>query len=704
MNVKRIVLLVAVLVLVAFGTAWGEPVKRSGYSYIRELSGDVTVESRWNGTVEARRNMPISAGDEMVTGERGRAEVSLADGSVLHVDAGTRVRFLRLKDQQGEEDDFSAIDLTVGSVVLAAARSDESATPRIDTEAATVYLSAGSRARVNADPRRGTVVVTRAGSVEVHTRAGSYTVRAGSYLTVDADNEPEVARGSFSRDRFDIWSADRFDVAADAHSASSRYVDEGYESDVVALDGYGDWSYNNTYSTNVWSPRVNAGWSPYSYGSWYYTPAGLTWWSYDPWGWYPFHYGNWFFDARWNRWCWAPASVYSPAWVYWGFTGSYVGWCPIGWYSGFYSPWWDNYYRSWNGTGRAGVYFSVHGTFPTRTVDLRGWNFTGSGGFGATHGRLDVIPGSRIGDRLGSSVAISSRTITVPAREGGGREAVQGFVREAPRTIERTANTDSIRLAPVLARQRDLPPATTDALRERAVLPVRGRLEGPGVDDLAPRGAAVNRRAVSGETRGRDRDIVTPDRSRVGTDSSPREAPPAARPIERPAAQPPADDNWRGRSRAPSGEPPASVAAPSETRPPAANRPTADWRSRQREVPPARRVIEGAVPGHRPDARGDYPARERDSRPADVRPQTRERSEYAPPPRIEPRPAAAPAPAQQPRNERAAPAPPPARAPAPAVQSAPPPAHVAPPSAAHVAPPPAQSAPPAPHAERGRKD
>ncbi|HEV2063705.1 MAG TPA: FecR domain-containing protein, partial [Thermoanaerobaculia bacterium] len=277
MNVKRIGLLAGVLILVAVGTVRGEPARRSGYSYIRELSGDLTVESRWNGSVEGRRNMPISSGDEIVTGERGRAEVSLADGSVLHVAGGTRVRFVRLRDQQGEDDEFSAVDLKSGSIVLNAAKSDNAAAPRVDTDAATIYLSQGARARVNADPRHGTVVIARTGSAEVRTLAGSFTVKAGSYLSVEGEDEPEIARGSFSRDRFDIWSADRFDVAADAHSAASRYVDEGYESDVVALNGYGDWSYNSTYASDVWSPRVAPGWTPYSNGSWYYTPAGLTW-------------------------------------------------------------------------------------------------------------------------------------------------------------------------------------------------------------------------------------------------------------------------------------------------------------------------------------------------------------------------------------------------------------------------------------------
>ncbi|HYK41720.1 MAG TPA: hypothetical protein VE007_04965, partial [Thermoanaerobaculia bacterium] len=91
--------------------------RRSGYSYVRGLVGDVTVVSRWNGRVDARRNMPISAGDEMIVAEAGRAEVGLADGNILHVGGGTRVRFDSLYAQQGEEADFSAVRVLEGPVV-----------------------------------------------------------------------------------------------------------------------------------------------------------------------------------------------------------------------------------------------------------------------------------------------------------------------------------------------------------------------------------------------------------------------------------------------------------------------------------------------------------------------------------------------------------------------------------------------------------
>jgi hypothetical protein len=642
--------------------------RQSGYSYIRAATGDVTVESRANGSVEARRNMPISSGDEIRTADAGRAEIALADGNLLHVGGGTSARFESLAAQQGESEDVSSIKLLEGSVILSTLGTNENEIPRIDTDDATVYVKPGSRVRVNADPSHGTVVIGRAGSAEVRTRQGSNTLRAGQYLMARGDEEPEISRGAFSHDRFDLWAAERIDMLSESHSASARYVDEEHASDVVALDGYGDWSYDGTYSTYVWSPRVSAGWAPYSSGCWYYTPVGLTWWSYDPWGWYPFHYGNWFFNAAWGRWCWAPGSVYSPAWVYWGYTPSYVGWCPIGYYS-FYSPWWRTYYRNWGWGHRGGVAFAINGSFSTRSVDFRGWNFVGAKNFGATSARMEVIPGSSIADRLGDRVAISSRPIVVNARETGTSEAIRDFVRQAPRVIARTASTDSSRMAPVLARRATLPEATVEALRQHGVVAERGRLSGPGAADLAPRGALVDRSRSMSEPSAREPMIIERGRASQATGgrgdgrkseertiSSPAtgedwrtrtadHAPEGRQPVERPGSRTAPGEDWRGRSGNAPSERPAPSARPSAAQ---SERSSADWRSRP-EVAPARRVIDGAVPGHRAPVNEDArraseaaPSREGDA----PRGAPRVREE-APPSRPEPR--------SQPRIERAPP-------------------------------------------------
>jgi hypothetical protein len=810
---NRIFLGVALTLLtVATGFSQYEPTSRSdsyargdvgrnGYSYVRETVGGVTVQSSLNGRVTARRNMPISAGDEILVSDAGRAEIGLADGNLLFVGGGTRARFSSLHAQQGENDDFSAIDLSDGSVVLASMAADDESIPRVDTEDATVYLSAGSRVRVNADPRRGTVVVVRAGSAEVRTRSDSFTVEAGQYLILEGDESPEISRGVFSRDRFDLWAADRLeDLSADTgRSTSVQYVDDDYASDVVALDDYGDWEYSNTYSTQVWVPRVNINWTPYSSGSWYYTPIGLTWWSNEPWGWYPHHYGSWYFDAR-SRWCWAPSYAYSPAWVYWGYSSNYVGWCPVGYYS-FYSPWYDSYYRNRGWTGRysrrSNLVFALSGSFKTSKVDFGGWNFVANNSFGSTSERLPVVSGSRLVSAIGDQLAISPKPIVVSSRGGGISQALQDYVRQAPGVIERTKNKDSVRLAPVLARDKSLPPSTLDALQERAVVTGRGKLGGPGADELASRGTVVERgRSVSellgsrgfekgpenkvgnrpsvfdrgrkppvsimpgGVTsseapmtrvprndpetreiwriRGRETGRVeSPDVSTIEKDRGRgrpemKDPPRPAKSPERVAPAPASGvEEWRQRGGVVKQAPPAPVLEAPRQRPGKSVAREEDWRGRtgtraiaprreirspepawrSRDDSPAKRVIDGAVPGRRwqedaPRVRESAPAdwRQRAGRPGpaprEYRAQQVERAprysapqrEYRPEPREykappqreyrpEPREYRAPQqreyrpenrapqreyrPAPAPRVERAAPAPPPASAPPP---------------------------------------
>ena len=661
---KRVslVLTVAIGLLFAGIASAQDRSDRSAYSYIRMMTGEATVNSRLNGEVEARRNMPISVGDEISVSQAGRVEVGMADGNALFLGGGARVAFDSLYDQQGEEGEFSAVRLIDGELVLSGQGADENQIPRVDTDDATIYISRGTLVRVNADSRRGTVVVGRAGSAEVRARAGTYTVKAGQYMMIRGDEEPEIARGSFSRDRFDLWVADRLDTLGETRSASVQYVGDQYADDVASLDGYGDWNYDSGYNGYVWSPRVDADWSPYSYGSWYYTPVGMTWWSSDPWGWYPFHYGNWFY-AR-NRWCWAPGYAYSPAWVHWGYSGGYVGWCPVGYYS-YHSPWWDgSYSRYWGGQARQNLYFAIHGNYQTRGVDLRGWNFVNSGSFGTTVTRASVIPGSRIGDRLGSSVAITTRPLVVNTREGGTREAIRTFVREAPRTIERTAGPDSTRLAPVLARDRVLPADTVQALRERTVVAERGRLSGAAASEIAPRGALVersrtttagsaSRETITRETAGVDRRSLPAERGIAPAEPSVRERAPVAGTARiSPRVN---DDSWRGRGGAVAGDAREAPAARGSREAPPAR--SDSWRFRS-EVPPAQRVIEGAVPGHRASEARPEPPRGREPRSLEAAP--RERVQRAPAEQRQPYSTRPPARFERPNAERAPYSPPPA--------------------------------------------
>src|SRR5262245_25013601 len=104
MNIKRGLLAIGIGLLTA-AAAFGQTAgARSGYSFVREVTGDVSVDSRWNGKVQASRNMPIAVGDAVDVGSGARLEVGLADRNVLYIGGQSRASFSSLRDQQGEDD------------------------------------------------------------------------------------------------------------------------------------------------------------------------------------------------------------------------------------------------------------------------------------------------------------------------------------------------------------------------------------------------------------------------------------------------------------------------------------------------------------------------------------------------------------------------------------------------------------------------
>ena len=478
--------------------------QRSGYAHVTDVDGAGSVLSDANGRTDIQVNLPLAEGDQLVTNAGGHAEIELADGNRVQVAGESRVRLDALAGEDGSDAEESAITLLEGSLAAESAPSSASRAFRIDTADASVYVPSQGRVRVNLDPARGTSVIVRAGSADVQTRSGAITVEAGQYVLVHGDEQAELARGSFSRDRFDVWVADRTETVLAAHnSVSAQYVDgDDYDQDVASLDGYGSWDYSPTYDTEVWRPDVGADWSPYSDGYWYYTPVGASWVSNEPWGWFPHHYGNWFFDAAFGSWCWSPAFAYSPGWVYWGFSPGYVGWCPIGYYS-YYGP----YSHYWGGYGgwHSGLYFSVCDVFDRGHVDWhQGWNFVGDHSFGSRFDHGSVLPGSAVASRLGSRVAITSDRLRPAMVSGRGSAvtALRSYVRTAPATIARQSSPErAAALTPFLGRQATLPASTVRVLQDRQLArvdPTARRLEGPGAERLA---AAPSSRAIAGSPR-----------------------------------------------------------------------------------------------------------------------------------------------------------------------------------------------------------
>jgi len=148
----------------------------------------------------------------------------------------------------------------------------------------------------------------------------------------DPDRRADIREaGAF--DTLERWGRQLDDEYASADLGD--YVDDNLRYQAAPLARYGAWVTIN--GGHYWRPRVDASWRPYWHGRWVYTPAGMTWVSSEPWGWVPYHYGSWDYVPDYG-WVWQPGYVWSPAWVYWYWGPSYVGWCPTGYYTRYYGP------------------------------------------------------------------------------------------------------------------------------------------------------------------------------------------------------------------------------------------------------------------------------------------------------------------------------------------------------------------------------
>jgi hypothetical protein len=358
-----------------------EPEMTGSYGYLRVVEGAATLTPADGERASVEINQPVLAGDHLYVPDRGHVEIVLADHNLLRVDGGSELVVERQAGETGSDAQATVIRLLEGNVQLAVLQDSlGDQLPRIDTPNATVYVTNYGVFRVTAERDGFSQVVVRRGTVEVVTDQDDQTVRANEQAAIesgtDQGNNQQAGidvQQAGAADSLERWARRLDDEAAAAQRAENAgnagNLDDNLRYQASSLASYGAWV--EVEGTRYWRPRVEAGWRPYWHGRWAYTPAGLTWIAYEPWGWVPFHYGSWnYLDAY--GWVWQPGYVWSPAWVYWYWGPSYVGWCPTGFYTSYYGS------RFGGDFGfRSGVYGWAGGDWGL----FDRWSFVGSGYF-----------------------------------------------------------------------------------------------------------------------------------------------------------------------------------------------------------------------------------------------------------------------------------------------------------------------------------
>src|SRR5690349_18897595 len=331
---------VLMLSVAAFLGAQVDPPGRVGRLSYRE--GPVSLQpSGINDWVDADINRPLTTGDYIWVGDRGRAEFHVGS-TALRFSAGSAFEFLNLDDQAVQ------IRLSQGILSVRLRYLAQDQIFEIDTPNLAFTLNRPGDYRIDANPDSQTTVVTvRDGEGEVTGGGQDFPVYASQRVVVRGDDQINYnLESAYGPDEFDQWCASR--NRREDQSLSARYVSReipGYDD----LDQYGRWSQQPGYG-EVWMPTsVDADWAPYRDGHWaWIAPWGWTWVDDAPWGFAPYHYGRW--SSFGGRWGWIPGPygvtpLYAPALVAWvgggggrsGFSLSFsigsalaVGWFPLG--------------------------------------------------------------------------------------------------------------------------------------------------------------------------------------------------------------------------------------------------------------------------------------------------------------------------------------------------------------------------------------
>ncbi len=479
-------------------------------SYISYMERYATVQpASQDDSLEAVLNMPVVPGDRIDTARGARVEVQLSDGSTLWLDEYTTVSFDAIAFSRGSEEERTVLYLADGTFMLEIPENAPTTHPtRVDSGGSTVYLTAPGLYRLQTLANGGLRLEVWDGLAEVATPSGGVLVRTGSAAELDGGGIQRTEGILTENDGFASWVMARREPPG---GDSTLHIDQRYQREAGVLDRYGTWVYVESADTWAWQPEVTVVWSPYTYGRWYWTPAGWTWISYEPWGWVPFHYGTWFFDASFGwLWCWD--SVWGPAWVDWVWWPGYVGWCPRGYYDWWY---WHRYWRDGYGPGApprgrtrprpqpenpasppprrvtsrmpapstgsppspARFAARLKGEVRLGDIDPRPWRVVPTSDFGNPHlGRL-VRP---LEDVLAGHERITARVVSGPLATAPPAAGSPGSLIEATfRSIEIPAGRD---LTPVLRRDPSIDSRTLERLiqpastREIGASPVAGKV------------------------------------------------------------------------------------------------------------------------------------------------------------------------------------------------------------------------------------
>lgn len=289
------------------------------------VQGDVQVNSQEGGEwFPVSVNTPLREGDRLWVPPGGRSEIQVLGGVFARLDEATSFDFLAMDDKSVqfymEEGRAYFINQEYGLDYN-----------QIDTPLSSIGCYDNAIVSLDVNETGAMELSVMRGYALAETRNGKIRVTAGNALHIGEDLAADLYPLG-PPDEWTEWNR-QMDSRVAYDGESRRYLPSELDEYVSDFESNGRWLNTADYGY-VWTPTVavSADWAPYRIGRWVWYGGNYVWISYEPWGWAPYHYGRWAFVQR-VGWCWVPprrgAVFWSPGYVAWVHTPTYVSWVPL---------------------------------------------------------------------------------------------------------------------------------------------------------------------------------------------------------------------------------------------------------------------------------------------------------------------------------------------------------------------------------------
>jgi hypothetical protein len=289
------------------------------------IDGDVTFRtpesSEW---LPASVNTPLDEGDELWTAVGSKAEMQLADGTVIRLDGETQLNLIAV------EENFTHLHLASGKLYLKTSPNALKNALQIDADDTTILPDSRTRLRIDMLSNSQEDVAIFKGSAYVEGNGSRTRVHAGEHIALEEGHSELLPLNS--PDNWELWNGERDRSQSRSTPADARLPEE-LQAYSAELDSQGRWISIPEYGV-VWRPTVilSEDWAPYRSGRWIWKGDDYVWVSYENWGWAPYHYGRWAIVSG-LGWCWVPPArgdiYWGPGYVGWYRSENHVGWTPL---------------------------------------------------------------------------------------------------------------------------------------------------------------------------------------------------------------------------------------------------------------------------------------------------------------------------------------------------------------------------------------